>query len=103
MEIPVLAVQARPAAGEELQQFSVNGKTYYVKTSGASMLFYQRRSAGSLGRVSAPCVSAPYVTGADGTRYYPVNCGGTVLIPQLKDGTLASYAAGDAAVLTPAA
>ena len=97
-EIPVLAVQTIPGAAEDLQQFSLNGRQYYARTSGASMLFYQRRSSGSLGRVSAP-----YVTDKNGTRFYPVNCGGTVLIPQLKNGALDSYMAGTAAVLTPAA
>ena len=97
-EIPVLAVQTIPGAAEDLQPFSLNGRQYYVRTSGASMLFYQKRSNGSMGRVSAP-----YVTDKNGTRFYPVNCGGTVLIPQLRNGTLDSYTAGMAAVLTPAA
>ena len=97
-EIPVLAVQTIPGAAEDLQQFFLNGRQYYVRTSGASMLFYQKRSNGSMGRVSPP-----YVTDKNGTRFYPVNCGGTVLIPQLKNGTLDSYMAGTAAVLTLAA
>ena len=88
-EIPVLAAPTIPGTAEDLQQFSLNGRTYYARTSGAGMLFYQKKSSGALGRVSAP-----YVTDKTGTRYCPVNCGGTILVPQLQNGELAGYAAG---------
>ena len=86
-QIPVMRADAVPATGtSNLQYFMLNGRQYYARTSGASILFYQRRSSGSLGRVSAP-----YVTSAGGIRYYPVNCGGTVLYPKLTGGQIASY------------
>ena len=52
------------------------------------MLFYQKRSSGSMGRVSPP-----YVTDKDGIRFYPVNCGGTVLWPRIENGKVTCYCA----------
>ena len=79
------------------QAGQLNGRTYYVRTSGASMLFYQKRSSGSLGRVSAP-----YVTDSSGKRYYPLNHGGTVLFPELSGGRISTYCLFRDGMKTPA-
>ena len=95
-QVPVLrAGTVKSTDSSTMQAFVLNGRQYYARTSGASILFYQQRSSGSFGRVSAP-----YVTGSNSVRYYPVNCGGTVLIPQLASGQLSAYLGADNAFLT---
>lgn len=64
----------------------VKTKPYYVKTSGASILYYLKSSSGRMGRVSAP-----YITDAEGVRYYPINHGGAVLFPRLKNNRFEAY------------
>ena len=97
MEIPVLAASADIPAADSLQSITVGVRTYFVRVSGSRMMFYLRRQDGSLNRVAAP-----YILGSDGVRYYPVNCGGTMLAPQLYGGRIASYSsgAGNTPVLT---
>lgn len=92
MKVPVLTLRAdaSPQVDSNGYQIGViNEKTYYVRTSGASTLFYLKSSSGRMARVSAP-----YVSGTDSQRYYPVNCGGVILFPRLKDGTFTSYVTG---------
>ena len=91
LETPVLkAVSApKPVYTDGYQTGRINGRDYYIKTSGASLMFYLKSRSGRMVRVSAP-----YVKAADGTRYYPVNHGGTVLFPKLSGEGLASYETG---------
>ena len=68
------------------QAGKLNGRTYYVKVSGSRMMFYLQRQDGSMNRVAAP-----YVTGLDGQRYYPLDSGGVVHFPKLTNGRLTAY------------
>lgn len=98
LEVPVLNAVSDPEAAmtDVYQTGMMNGRIYYIKTAGASTMYYLKSSSGRMTRVSAP-----YVTAADGTRYYPINYGGIVLFPGLSDGSLASYnAASSKPVLT---
>ena len=98
MEIPVLAAGADIPEADSLQSCTVGARSYLARVSGSRMMFYLQRQDGTLNRVAAP-----YVMGSDGSRYYPVNCGGIVLSPQSAGGNPVSYTAGTVAVLTPAA
>ena len=91
LETPVLnaASAPKPVYTDGYQTGRINGRDYYVKTSGASLMFYLKSRSGRMVRVSAP-----YVTAANGTRYYPVNHGGAVLFPKLSGEDLASYETG---------
>ena len=103
MEIPVLNVAAEvsPELTGGYQTGEMNGRTYYVKVSGASMKFYLKSKTGKMTRVAAPGISA------GSARYYPINHGGTVLWPVVENGKLmrcSAYADGkETPVLTPAA
>ena len=78
----------RASSENNYQIGQINGKPYYARTSGASTMFYLKSSSGRMARVSAP-----YVTDAKGNRYYPVNCGGSVLYPELSNGVVTAYCA----------
>ena len=64
----------------------LNGRLYYVRTSGSRTMFYLRRQNGAMNRVAAP-----YVTDRDGNRYYPLISGCAVLFPRLDNGKLSAY------------
>ena len=71
---------------EGYQSGWINKKNYYVKTSGFSTMYYLRSSSGRMARVSASSVKA-----ANGTAYYPINNGGTVLFPRIENGNLTCF------------
>lgn len=97
-EPPALAVMTDIQAQKDENGYPhglLNGRSFYVRTSGAGIMYYLKSSSGRMARVSAP-----YVTAADKTRYYPVSSGGTVLFPQFTDGRLSAYVAGSGTSLT---
>ena len=97
MDVPILNVQTAvsPALTDGYQTGRMNGRPYYVKVSGASMKYYLKSNSGKMTRVAAPSISA------GGTKYYPINHGGTVLWPVVETGKLLSYSAYDGDTESP--